>query len=102
MISTQVVEQDHTLVLGYSENLRPLIAQVALANESETFSLGLISAYGNASRRLEAGAAKELEKSAAAMVPPSVFQHPENFRTFQRSRMFEVQNFESKNSEIEA
>ncbi|KAH8048044.1 ATP binding protein [Aureococcus anophagefferens] len=33
--NSAVVEQDHTLVLGYSENLRPLIAQVALANESE-------------------------------------------------------------------
>ncbi|KAH8045252.1 ATP binding protein [Aureococcus anophagefferens] len=28
--NSAVVEQDHTLVLGYSENLRPLIAQVAL------------------------------------------------------------------------
>ena len=35
MGNSAVLEQNHTLVLGFSENLRPLIAQIALANESE-------------------------------------------------------------------
>eukprot|EP00633_Aureoumbra_lagunensis_P006601 CAMPEP_0197322528 /NCGR_PEP_ID=MMETSP0891-20130614/69952_1 /TAXON_ID=44058 ORGANISM="Aureoumbra lagunensis, Strain CCMP1510" /NCGR_SAMPLE_ID=MMETSP0891 /ASSEMBLY_ACC=CAM_ASM_000534 /LENGTH=809 /DNA_ID=CAMNT_0042814951 /DNA_START=242 /DNA_END=2671 /DNA_ORIENTATION=- len=34
--NSEVIEAGHTLILGYSEgNLRPLIAQIAIANESE-------------------------------------------------------------------
>ncbi|KAJ8610022.1 hypothetical protein CTAYLR_006651 [Chrysophaeum taylorii] len=33
--NSHVIEAGHTCILGYSTNLRPLIAQIAIANESE-------------------------------------------------------------------